>query len=849
MISSGRRSDGARKSYDVKGWAPAAHIFVLTGLAVAQPLYDLLSHGAEFFVARGALSIDPVLMALALSILLPSVLVLLARAASPLGATVCRWLHGSLVAGLSGLVALLVLESSPLGPVGSIAAAAGLAVAGTVLYFGSSSYRTFLTVLSPAALLFPLLFLFGSPVRKLVLPATVAGSDGQPGVDRPADAAPVVMVIFDALSLSSLLDEKNEVDPARYPNLAALARDATWFRDTVTASDNTLISVPIIVSGLLPARSGLLPQTTDHPDNLFTWLGDAGYRLNVVESRTRLCPSRLCSPRVPVRGLWRRLDELATDLAVIYLHRVLPDALTVRLPSIENRWSHFTERTLGTRLGLAREPDADPGAETDGIRHRDDVPGMFADFLEQVAPGDRPALHFIHMVLPHGPWRYLPSGREYGQQLFFPHDLARRSWKDMDEWEVGRVHQRHLLQVGYADRLLGRLVAKLKQQDLYESAVIVVVADHGVTFRARTRRRMVGRGRFADVLNVPLMIKLPGQQRPDWRNGVVGTVDVLPTLADALDFTLPWRTDGASALGSPRRSSDVTFRGKSWDLAALHASRARSVERKLRLFGSGEKPWGLFRIGPRADLVGRRIADLGIGQAAGRPPVTVELNEPWSFEALDPNAPIFPARVSGRVRFAQTRASPVDLAIAISGRIEAVTRTIDRDGDRARFTAMVRERALGAGRNLVEIFEIADGGSWPLVPVRQLGVAPFTLVETEGERAIRRPGGGLVPWILGNAGEAKLRTQGRRIWLEGRFAGPGVPPDATLLVFVDDRCVAVRDGELSRARVFGDGLSRTRFLIRLPDALTAGAVQIGRLHARVRLFALAANSAREITVS
>jgi hypothetical protein len=43
----------------------------------------------------------------------------------------------------------------------------------------------------------------------------------------PADAAPVVMVMFDGLSTGTLLDGEGRIDAELYPNLARLAGDST----------------------------------------------------------------------------------------------------------------------------------------------------------------------------------------------------------------------------------------------------------------------------------------------------------------------------------------------------------------------------------------------------------------------------------------------------------------------------------------------------------------------------------------------------------------------------------------------------------------------------------------------
>ena len=820
----------------------AAHLFALSGLAVAQPLFDLLSRQATFFVAHDSRPIELVLMALALSLLLPLALVLLVQSAALLGATFGRWLHYALVAALSSLIALQVLKrlAPSLAPVPSIAAAAALGVLATVAYSRLGVCRSFLTLLSPSALLFPLLFLFASPVRALVLPATVAVAGG-PGVD----AAPVVMVAFDELPLTSLLDASGQVDPVRYPNFAALARDSHWFRDTTTAAKKTVVAMPIILSGRLPEHRELLPQASDHPANLFTWLGGAGYRMNVQETFTRLCPRSLCSADALYRDpLAQRLDDLASDLVVVYLHLVVPDALRVHLPAVEDRWSHFTDTTLGTRL--ARMVGGSPAAIAARVaaRAQDDIEPLFAAFLEQIVPGDRPALHFIHVLQPHQPWRYLPSGKQYGQRVFFPHDDPGEGWNKEDEWEVVQRFQRHLLQVGYADRLLGRVVARLKQQGLYDRTMIALVTDHGATFRVGAPIRNVSRKHPADVLNVPFFLKLPEQKQPVVHDGGVGTVDVVPTLADALGVALPWPSDGHTALSSDAmsRAGRVTFRGKSWGLAKLRASRARSVARKLRLFGSGAQPGGLFRIGRRADLVGRRLADVGTAAAAGRDGVTVDLNEPWSFEELDPNAPYLPARISGRVRFRQPRAGFMELAVAINGTVEAVTRTVRHEGDRARFSAMVPERALRAGRNRIEVFEIAGGRSGGLIPTRQPNATAFALVGAAGNQKIRTPAG-RVPLAASKAGKARVQTDGLRVWIDGRFAARSAGKErGTLLVFAGDRCVLARDSELSRRQARGAGASDRRFAIRLPNALGSGSSDL-------RLFLVTASAASEIAMS
>ncbi len=855
----------SRRSYDRP--AAAAHIVALAAFAVAQPLLDLLGRQAEFFVAHHARPLDLVLIALLPSVVLPASLLLPVGLAAWLSRRLGRWAHLSLVAGLSGLIALQLLKRLAPGAPGKllIAAAATLGLASVAGYRRWGVVRTFLNFVSPAAVLPPLLFLFASPVRHVLLPEVVeqAGQSrpggepkeqGRPGGEpkeqgggqKEPHAAPVVMVVLDELPLSSLLDASDEIDPLRYPHLAALAGDGTWFRDATTVSGSTDLAVPIILSGRVPERPRL-PLAVHYPDNLFAWLAGAGYRLHVIETQTSICPPELCSQEVTRPGFGERFDAMTTDLVVVYLHLLVPAGLADRLPAINATWHHFTERTIGTRLkqllGVAQE----------SAERRGGIPGQFDAFLEPIARGDRPALHFIHLMLPHVPWQYLPSGKKYGPVRVLPHGMVGETW-GTDRWQVAQGFQRHLLQVGYVDSLIGRLTAKLKQQDLYDAALIVVVADHGANFRPGASRRGATAEHFADVFNVPLIVKLPAQRQAMVSARNVETIDVLPTLADGLDLALPWPVDGQSAIDpslSERRQKFTlgVFRGgryrrQPWDVEALRADRRQSVARKLRLFGSGARPGGLFGIGRRADLLGRPVSELVVagGAPAALPATEIQLDHAWRYQRVNPERPFIPARVTGRASFARRRDDPVELAVAVNGTVEALTRTFGHTGHRARFTAMVREQALLAGHNLVEVFEISERPAAALVPTRQRG-AEFALVRAAGEETIRASGL-RIPVVRDLLrGEARLRRDPAGRALHGWAAGAGEQAAETLLVFINGQLAAVADNGLapdsSDAQAMEPWRREASFRIQLPPPLRAGSEKI-------RLFAILDDAASEI---
>ena len=62
------------------------------------------------------------------------------------------------------------------------------------------------------------------------------------------------MIVFDEVSTISFEDARERIDPVLYPNLAALARDGTWFRYATAPTDLTGTATPTILTGTVAER-------------------------------------------------------------------------------------------------------------------------------------------------------------------------------------------------------------------------------------------------------------------------------------------------------------------------------------------------------------------------------------------------------------------------------------------------------------------------------------------------------------------------------------------------------------------------------------------------------------------
>ena len=665
------------------------HILALFPLAVTYPLLELLGRSPEFFVAHRLEGRDLAAFVLLVAVVAPLLVVLVAWAAGRLGATLSSWAVGFVRALLAAVIVLQAVRHLPAPGWALVLAAVAAGIAVEVGCRLASTVRLFVALLVPAFVLAPLLFAFWSPSSRLFRRAENAFFGGA----SPRVNAPVVLVVFDQLPLVSLLDANGAIDRAAYPNFAALADTATWFRQTSSVADRTEMAIPAILTGRYPRR-GQVPTASGHPDNLFTGLAPA-YALHVQEPMTRLCPPWLCPDETP---LAERLRAAYADASVAYLHRLLPADLAEDLPDVRHDWRGFWHKEVQDRFKRENREDRRPFEWVDAI-----TPG-----------GEQPTLHFLHVLLPHEPFIYLPTGQMATTFRHIPGLYGDEQWVT-DDWQVASNYQRHLLQVGAADQFLGRLLERLKQVGLFDRALVVVTADHGASFRPGEHYKKPDRVNFADIMNVPLLLKVPGQRTGRVSDRPAETIDIVPTIMDVLRVPRPGTRDGRSVLddtAAPKTSVRMYYDGARrrhrTEPARLAAGVLESARRKIEIFGPG--PAWSPRMNYTSELVGRAVTDFPV---AGEPAMETRVDRPHMYRSVDPSGYFVPALISGSVRALQGSLDREVLAVAVNGTVLATSRVVTSGSrDEGTWSAMVRPDLLRAGTNEIAVYEVqpAPGG-------------------------------------------------------------------------------------------------------------------------------------------
>jgi hypothetical protein len=792
------------------------HLFTLGSFAVAQPLYDLIGRNVEFLVAHHAGRGTIAALVLTLSIALPLALVAVVDVFRLAGARIWTIAHRAAMCLLVALIVAGALNEYTARIVLPAAIVAGIAA---VLVYRFGTARTFMTVLSPAVLIFPLVFLFGTPVSRLIQPHRAGG-----GATAGGEPPTVVFVIFDELDTMSLLDQTGEIDASRFPQFAALAQTATWFPNAVAVHPYTRHAIPGILSGLEPdPADNKLPITADYPQNLFTWLG-ASHAMNVLEPMTGLCPPDLCRARPTVDA-----TSFGEDVAVLYLHLVTPRDLAERhLPALAFTWKGF----VAPKEDDKKEPEPDQAAApaTAGdldVRFArtaaDDRGAMFRDFVRSIRASGRPLLHFAHLLLPHDPYEYMPSGARYPH-----HGPSAGMTIGSGNWTTARVlvetgRDRHIAQLQFVDRLLGELVARLKAEGIFDSALLIIGSDHGSAFVPGESHRGLSAANYRGIVSAPLFVKLPGQKTAAVDPRRASGLDILPTIADVARTTLPWAADGHSVFSRSFHGRDVlNYKGSSaGDLAAPDTrAEARKAVRA-----------------PEDPLVGRRLQDLEV--AAG-PDILVFSDSYRAVAQGRSQAGRIAPLVSGRLQ--ADVEGPLTLALAIDGTIRRVTETAPWYDQPHYFAALMPEAALQPGGNRLEVLLVSRSGG--RVRLSRIGPhfpdgleiagagASEALVTGSGQRLPTRPAvTGVVDYVAHEG--TGLTFHG---WAVDRDSPRGL---RSIAAFVGSSAVTFTSTRGLRPDVVAAlGLKTS------PDAVFAVHVDFEDLRrGRLRLFGIAADSA------
>ena len=205
-----------------------------------------------------------------------------------------------------------------------------------------------------------------------------------------------------------------------------------------------------------------------------------------------------------------------------------PDMLRENLPSLAVQLGlgglethcFMTNRNCIPVWGFGNDFHRFRDADTEHWVSSDDaaVVDLTIDTVQDVA--GRPWYAYVHTMGPHEP--YTPPEP-------FKERFNRALYAERDE---DPAHREALAlydgEIAYTDSQFGRLIAVIKEQGLYDNALIIVMADHGEEFWDHGG---TGHGKtlYEEQLRIPFLVKLPGNAcAGEVRDGLAEMVDRPP---------------------------------------------------------------------------------------------------------------------------------------------------------------------------------------------------------------------------------------------------------------------------------------------------------------------------------
>ena len=474
----------------------AAFITALMWLALIPSTTQVLVENPTFFPAHSS---SPLIVALILlaTLLLSLLLVwLLLRTikhlTSPHGydraASVITWLLAAVV--MTIVAARLIGGVSPTSLswlVAIIAIALPVSVLLALLIRQVSVGRVLLAIAGIVGL-FPLILL------------QIQGSTSESGVTvtvaDDAPSPPVLLVIADELSYGTVQDDQGNVR-TQYPNMKSLQFQSTSYTQAYATANATHLAVPSMLIGLADAREmPNLPGALQTSGGPFTWLAPR-YQTAIISpvvseqdqaaGIAMLPTTNSSSNDLTTAGALR---VLVADLVAVIGQTSLPAPLNSGLPTIDDRWFDFW-----------------------GLVPIEAAPTEVPELLDVLTNPEQPGIALWHTMITHTPYQ---------------RDFDGNWWEDAD---VGLTNlglatptlepmhrQMYAAAAREFDRRLGALINELKAAGTYDQTLIIVTADHGRTFGTQSPWRVgdTRDQRWGEVAHVPLFVKQPGQQTPNF---------------------------------------------------------------------------------------------------------------------------------------------------------------------------------------------------------------------------------------------------------------------------------------------------------------------------------------------
>lgn len=334
--------------------------------------------------------------------------------------------------------------------------------------------------------------------------ATAPAKDGAAfSPEKQAKGPNIILVAIDALRADYLKLYAEDAE-APIPSMETFAKDAVLFEESYAQASWTKPSFATLFTGVYPEQHTAYTKTAALPDSVVTLaelLTAAGYYTKGYANNPN---------NSSVFNFQQGFTDYV-DLKPSLYFGASPSASKLSMYNVLRMVRHKVFSQLGVNM---RVEDFYQPAEV--------VTQEALDWLDTDAPaGDVPFYLFLHYMDPHDPFMD-PAAPEGG--------YARARMENPPPELAEPMRKAYNLEIERLDKSLGDLFAGLEQRGIYDESLIVFTSDHGEEFYDHGDW-WHGRSLYDELVHVPILLKLPGNQHADTRNtDMARHIDLPPTM-------------------------------------------------------------------------------------------------------------------------------------------------------------------------------------------------------------------------------------------------------------------------------------------------------------------------------
>ncbi len=293
------------------------------------------------------------------------------------------------------------------------------------------------------------------------------------------------------------------------PNIDQIANDGMLFKNAISPSSWTLPAISSILTGLPPSVHQAINRDSKLSHKLKTlaeYLKEANYYTGAIGANQFLVEER-------------NVNQGFID------------------------YNFFPKSSIGNTLGSYITKKLFPQQFEEKVT-TGELTDLAVKWVKQASQNNRNIFLWLHYLDPHVPYnppaKYLPDlepppsiGTKFGATTsirsgkFIP-TIFERKW-------IQLLYEK---EVRYVDDNIGRFITALKQFNIYDESLIVVLSDHGEEFWEHGGFEH-GHTLYNEVIRVPLIIKLPesfSNYTPKPVQIRVSTQNIFPTILELCDI-------------------------------------------------------------------------------------------------------------------------------------------------------------------------------------------------------------------------------------------------------------------------------------------------------------------------